>query len=269
MDRVRRIGTWARLGYLARGLVYILLGWIALTSGKALSTGEAIEAFDDLPLGDPLLILLAAGLFGYGLYKLYSAILDLDDKGRDAKGWIVRGSRIIGGLGYWLLAFIAARQVAGRDGAAETGTSAGSGGTQQQAAEQVSQAAGGDLLLVLAGGAVLAVAAGQFWIAIKAKFMDELAGAPGFVKPAGQFGYAARGLVLAIVGWFVVRAGLDGERLRNFGDALAILRNDQPWLFQLVAAGLLLFGLVSLAIAKYRVIRDDDVVARLSAAARN
>jgi hypothetical protein len=94
--------------------------------------------------------------------------------------------------------------------------------------------------------------------------MDEMQGAPSFVKPAGQVGYAARALVLTIVGWFIVRAGLDGERLRSFGDALAIIRNAQPLLFQLVAVGLILFGIASLAVARYRVIRDEDVIARLS-----
>lgn len=264
MERVRRIETWARLGYLARGIVYILLGWIALSSGKALSTGEAVQAFDDLPGGDLMLLVLAFGLFGYGLYKIYSAVVDLDDKGSKPKGLVVRGSRVIGGLGYWVLAFVAARQIGGQDRAADAGTTTGSEGAKQDAAREVAQAAGGELLLILVGLAVLAMAAAQFWIAFKAKFMDEMHGAPPFVKPAGQIGYGARALVLTIVGWFVVRAGIDGERLRSFGDALAMLREDQPLLFKLVAAGLVLFGIVSLAVARHRVIRDEDVVARLT-----
>lgn len=264
MERVRRIETWARLGYAARGIVYILLGWIALSSGKALSTGETVQAFDDLPGGDLVLLVLAFGLFGYGLYKIYSALVDLDDKGGEAKGLVVRGSRVIGGLGYWVLAFIAAQQLGGQDRAAEAGSSAGSEGMKQDAAREVAQVAGGDLLLIMIGIGVLAMAAAQFWIALKAKFMDDLQGAPSWVKPAGQVGYGARALVLTIVGWFVVRAGLEGERLRSFGDALAILRDDQPLIFQAVAAGLVLFGIVSLAVARYRVIRDEDVVARLS-----
>ena len=68
MQRIRRIETWARLGYVARGLVYLALGWIALSSGKALSTSETVEAFDDLPGGNAMLIALAIGLFGYGLF---------------------------------------------------------------------------------------------------------------------------------------------------------------------------------------------------------
>ena len=266
MERIRRIETWARLGYAARGLVYVLLGWIALSSGKALSTGEAVQAVDDLPGGAPLLLAVAIGLLGYGLYKIYSAILDLDNKGDDAKGWVMRGARTLGGLGYWFLAFVAARQlIKGKDGAAEAGQASGSGGAQQDAASQAAEAAGGDLLLVVVGLAVLAVAAAQFVIAYKAKFMGEMPGAPRQVKPAGQIGYAARAIIVAIVGYFFVQAGLDGERVRSSGDALALVRDDHLMLFKLIASGLILFGLVSFVMARYRRIADDDVVARLKA----
>ena len=264
MERIQRIETWARLGYAARGMVYVLLGWIALSSGKALSTDEAVEAFSDLPGGPILLPLLAVGLFGYGAYKIYSAILDLDNKGKDAKAWVVRGARVGGGGGYLLLAFIAAKQAfKGKEGAVEAGQSEGSGGVKQEAASQVADAAGGDLLLTLIGIVVLAVAVAQLVIAYRAKFMDEMPGAPRLVKPAGQAGYAARAVVIAMVGYFVVQAGLDGERLRSFGDALALLREDHATWFKLIAGGLLLFGLVSLAMARYRRVADDNVITRL------
>ena len=266
MERVRRLETWARLGYAARGLVYLLLGYIALSSGKALSTGEAVQAFDDLPGGNILLIILALGLFGYGLYKIYSSVLDLDNKGTEPKGLVVRGTRVLGGLAYWVLSFIAVRQLTqGRDGAAEGGQAGGSGGTDQEAATEVAQAAGGDTLLILIGLGVLALAASQFWIAFKAKFMDEMPGAPPLVKPAGQVGYAARALIITMVGWFILKAGIDGTRLRSSGDALQLIHQDHPTMFKLVAIGLMLFGIVSLVMARYRRIADDDVAARLSA----
>ena len=83
------------------------------------------------------------------------------------------------------------------------------------------------------------------------------------MRPAGQIGYAARALVIAMVGYFIVQAGLHGERLRSFGDALAMLRDGQDTLFKLIAGGLILFGLVSLVMAKYRRVADDDVVDRV------
>ena len=266
MERMRRIETWARLGFAARGIVYLLLGLIALFGGKALSTGETVQAVEDLPGGAPLLVALAIGLFGYGLYKIYSSLLDLDRRGDDAKAWILRGAHILGGLAYWGLSLIAVKQLL-TDGSrgGEAGRSSGSGGARQDAANQVAEAAGGDLLLAAIGLAVLALALVQLAIAWNAKFMNEMPGAPALVKPAGQIGYAARALVIAMVGYFIVQAGLDGERLRSFGDALAMLRDGQATLFKLVAGGLILFGLVSLVMAKYRRVADDDVVERVKA----
>ena len=264
MERIRRLETWARLGYAARGIVYLLLGYIALSTGKALSTSETVEAAENLPGGSLLLAVLAVGLFGYGLYKLYTAALDLDGEGTDAKAIVKRVARAFGGLAYWLLAFFAARQLlSDKGGAAEAGQASGSGGAKQDAASQVAATTGGDTLLVVIGLVILALAASQFYIAYKAEFMKEMPGAPPVVKPAGQIGYAARAIVVAIVGYFAIKAGLDGERVRNFGDALAVVRDDHETLFKLIAAGLILFGLVSLVMARYRRIADDDVVARL------
>lgn len=264
MERIRQLETWARLGYAARGIVYLVLGWIALSSGKAMSTSETVQAIDELPGGGPLLAVLTVGLFGYGLYKLYTAALDLDNDGTDAKGMVKRSARAVGGLAYWLLAFLAAQQLFGsKDSAAEGGQASGSGGAKQDAASEVAGATGGDTLLVVIGLIVLGVAASQFYIAYKAKFMDEMPGAPPLVKPAGQIGYAARAIIVAMVGYFAVKAGLDGDRVRNFGDALAMVRNDQETLFKLIAGGLMLFGLVSLVMARYRRIADEDVIDRL------
>ena len=264
MERIRRLETWARLGYAARGIVYLVLGWIALSSGQALSTSETVQAVDDLPGGGPLLVFLVFGLFVYGLYKLYTATLDLDDDGSDVKGVVKRIARAAGGLAYWFLAFLAAKQLFGsKKGGAEGGQSSGSGGSQQEAATEVAAATGGDTLLIIIGLAVLALAASQFYIAFKAKFMEEMPGAPSWVKSAGQVGYAARAIIVAIVGYFAIQAGLDGERVRNFGDAFASVREGHETLFKLIAAGLILFGFVSLMMARYRRIADEDVVARL------
>lgn len=264
MERIRRLETWARLGYAARGIVYLVLGWIALSSDKAMTTSETVQAIDNLPGGGPLLAVLVIGLFGYGLYKLYTAALDLDDEGNDAKGIVTRIAYAVGGLAYWFLSFLAAQELFGAtQAAAQLGQAAGSGGAQQDAAAQVAGAAGGDTLLVGIGLGILALAAAQFYIAFKAKFMEKTPSAPAWVKPAGQVGYAARAIIVAMVGYFAIQAGLDGDRVRNFGDALAVVRDDDQTLFKLIAAGLFLFGLVSLMMARYRRIADDDVVARL------
>ena len=83
---------------------------------------------------------------------------------------------------------------------------------------------------------------------------------PRLCPTLGRLGYAARALVIGMVGWFLLQAALDGERVRSFGDALALLRNQHGWLFVAVAAGLMAFGLTSLMMARYRRIEDRDVV---------
>jgi hypothetical protein len=262
VNRARHLSTWARLGYAARGIVYLIIGWLAFDSNRPLSAGDAVQSVQAMPMGTGLLMLLALGLFGYGLYKVVFATGDFDGDGTDAKGLVKRGFRFVGGLAYWTLAFIAGRALLGGGGKGEEGQAEGSdSGAAGTASEVVQDGSGGsDALLLIIALAIMATAATQLYIAAKAKFMEEMApDSPPLVKPAGQLGYAARGLVIAIVGWFALKAALGGERLRDFGDALAVVRDDTPLLFKAIAVGLILFGLVSLAMARYRHIRDADL----------
>jgi hypothetical protein len=260
MNRARHIETWARLGYLARGIVYLIIGWLALDSNRPLSSAEAVKSVEAMPLGTLLLALLAVGLFGYGLYRVLEGVFDIDGDGREPKALVKRGAGVASGLAYWALSFIAVRAMADeRKSSGEAGSAAGST-ESAETTRQVAEAPGGDFLLIFAGLVILTVAVVQLVIAFRAKFMEEMeAGAPRLVKPAGQVGYAARGIVFLIVGWFALRSGLGGERLRGFGDALALVRDDHPLLFKLIAVGLLLFGAVSVLMARYRHVKDADV----------
>lgn len=271
MHRARRIETWARLGYLARGIVYLIIGWLALNSNRPMSAGEAVKSVEQMPLGFMLIALLALGLFGYGLYKVGAGLADLDRDGDGGKALAKRGGRVGSGLTYWALAFVAVTAMLAEGSSnGEAGQAGGSGGPRQETARQVAETPGGDVLLILAGLVILAVAVVQLAIAAKAKFMEEMEpDAPRLVKPAGQLGYAARGIVILIVAWFAIKTGLDGGRIRDFGDALAVLRDDQPLLFKLIAAGLLLFGAVSVMMARYRHVRDADLSAVAHRATRH
>jgi hypothetical protein len=251
IDGLRRLELWARLGYAARGFVYLLLGWIALSTGRALSADEAVAEVERLPAAPLLLAFLAAGLFGYALFKLYSAAIDLNHKGDDSKGRLVRLGSALGGLAYIALAWVALKLLLDKP------QSSGGG---EGAASEMAKASGGDALLLIAALVVIGVAIAQFMIAWKAKFMDEMSGSPSWVRPLGRLGYAARALVIAIIGWFLLKAALAGERVRDFGEALALLKGENDWLFLLVAAGLVAFGITSLMMARYRRIEDRDMV---------
>ena len=260
IDKLRRLELWARLGFAARGFVYLLLGWVALSTGRGLSTDDVVAEVERLPAAPLLLAGLAAGLFGYALFKLYIAAIDLDHLGDDARGRLVRLGGAIGGLGYIGLGWLALKLLLGDDGASVAGRAGGSSGAPQEVATDVAQTPGGDLLLILGAGIVVGIAIAQLVIAWKASFMDQMPRCPALVRPIGRLGFAARALVIGMVGWFLLRAGLAGERVRNFGDALALLKADHDWLFVAVAAGLVAFGFTSLMMARYRRIEDRDVV---------
>ena len=260
IDKLRRLELWARLGFAARGFVYLLLGWIALSTGRGLSTDDVVAEVERLPAAPVLLAVVAAGLFGYALFKLYSATIDLDHKGDDNKGRVIRLFGALGGLAYIGLGWFALKVLVDVDEASRAGRGAGSGGAEQEVASDLAQVPGGHLLLIAIAAVVFGIAVAQLVIAWKASFMDQMPRCPGLVRPVGRLGHAARAVVIGIVGWFLLRAGLAGERVRNFGDALALLRADYSWLFLAVAAGLMAFGVTSLMMARYRRIEDRDVV---------
>ena len=92
VDKSEKFQLLVRLGYAARGLVYLTLGYLALTTAnRARGGGEAaFEVLQDIPLGTALLWLMAAGLLAYAIFKFISAIGDVQHHGSDAKGLATR-----------------------------------------------------------------------------------------------------------------------------------------------------------------------------------
>ncbi len=259
LARIARIEWWARAGYAARGLVYVLLGTLILMSGRGVSTASAVAAVRLLPAGTLILVALGLGMFGYGLFRLYEALLDLEGRGDGWGGRFGRIGRALGGLAYWALALVAARTLWGgaERGAAERAT--------QEAGRQVAASPGGSTTLLLAGIVILGIAVAQARRAWRCDFWPLVeADAPRIVRHLGRAGFAARAIVIALVGWFVVRAATGGTPVRGIGGALDSLRTHQT-IMNGVAVGLILFGVFSLALARYRRIRDDDAIARLKA----
>ncbi|MEN9925045.1 MAG: hypothetical protein RL268_1171 [Pseudomonadota bacterium] len=81
--------TWlVRLGYAARGLVYLILGYLALAAASHVKKGgtAAFEVLQGAPLGTLVLWVVAAGLLAYALFKTISAVADIENHGKDWKG---------------------------------------------------------------------------------------------------------------------------------------------------------------------------------------
>lgn len=251
------IETGARAGHCAKGVIYGLIGVLALQSalgrgGQLAGSEDAVRLVHEQPFGQVLLILLGIGLFGYALWRLLVGIADTEGAGRDAKGWAKRAGAVVSGLvnaGLSLLAFqtvIAER---------------GGGGAESWVAQVLAEPFGG-ALVALVGAGILAAAAAQFYQAYSRRFLESFelgrldASSRRWLMRFGQWGHVARGVVFAIVGVACVRAGArenPGET-KGTGDALRDIATSDygQWLLMLVAIGFIAFAAYSLMSARYR-----------------
>lgn len=246
MSKATQLETWTRIGFFARGLIYVLLGYVALSSANVESTSALFGDVENLPAGNLLLGIIFLGAIGYGLWKIYDAVKNLDGHDDDAKGKATRFFYVIGGVGYFILAYLAAKTLFG---------SGGSGEGTTRAAEIAPS------WLVLATGAgVLVAGIWQIKKGVTKEYMEGLLGnTPPFVEWFGLLGHLARGVVFIVSGWFVIQAaGGDSEQARGLAGALNSLR-DTGTLFTVLCVGLILFGIFSIVQARYRTIPNEDL----------
>lgn len=251
VDKSEKFSWLVRLGYAARGLVYILLGYLALsTAGEAQGGGEAVfEMLQNVPLGTTLLWIMAVGLLAYALYKLLAGIADVENRGTDTKGAAKRVGDVASGVAHGFLAY-AAYQFA-------TGTQQSAGGSQEKAGTVLQWELGG-IVIGLIGLGFLIGAAMQAKTAVTGHFMHRVSPrAPTGVEAVGRAGHAARAVVFAIIGWSLMQSAWfsSQSQVKGLGEAIVSLR-DTGTLYTLVAIGLLLFGVFSLVVARYRIIPD-------------
>lgn len=259
MAQVTRLDWIAKAGYAARGLVYILFGWLALSARSNAEKGKngVFDAIEDMPLGDVLLTLTALGLLAYGVYRLTCAFLDIERKGSEAKGLAGRAAQFVSGVLHLALAYTATQFI----GSGQAKSAGSDGETTREATRTLLDAELGDTGLWVVALGFFAAGAWQAYRAFKNKHMKRLApDAPPFSETIGRIGVATRGLVFAVIGWSFVRAAQSesAQHAQGFGDAVASL-SETGGLYTFVAIGLILFGVFSLIQARYRVVPAVDV----------
>ena len=256
MSASPRFSAFTRLGFAARGLLYIAIAMLLIRSGRSEDVSGALIELGRSG-GDPLLLAMAAGFVAYGLWRLADAALDIEGHGPGTEG--LGGRLAAGGSGiiYLFLALQAFRLI--------TGDRAESPDASDRASAAL-HLPGGPVLLVIAGAVLVGAGVYQLVKAYECRFCDRLdprvANLPS-VRWMGRAGYSARGVIFIVSGYFIVRAGLDSRASEAGGMEEALRWLDSP-VDLLVAAGLLLFGLFSMVEARYRVIHDVplDEVAR-------
>lgn len=249
---------WARMGYAARGLVYLTIGALAFQAtfalgGKMTDSKGALSAVSNYPFGEVLLWLMVVGLSGYVFWRLLQSLLDADNHGWGAKAVVVRGALLISAfthatLAYWLVKLLMA--------------------TPDQGGQSITERLPSSWLVLGFGLILFGVAAAHIfkgWNAGFERYVSLPADYSKILRPICQFGLIARGLVWAALGWIFVRSALSLRQIREeqgTGDALAWFAQAPygQWVLACIATGLMAFGCYSLIEAKYRRIDTPEEI---------
>jgi hypothetical protein len=251
----RAVEALARLGLASRGLVWLVLGLlaVAVVRGDEAQTDQtgALRALAETPVGTPLLLALALGFAGYAAWLLLSAAVGhRDEDGRKR----LRARLESGGKGVVYIALcVSTLQFLARG--------AGGADARSRTAEVMSHP-GGRTAVGLVGAALLAVGAYLALKGLRRKHSEclEHYRVPGVLRrPAvlvGAVGYVGRGAVVALVGAFLVRAAVlvRPEEAKGLDAALQTVA-QQPYgrvLLALAAVGVLAYALWSFFEAAYR-----------------
>ena len=207
-----------------------------------------------LPFGDVFLVAVAVGLAGYALWRLVQAVRRTEDLGTSPKGMYSASGTPSAERGN------PRRPGVDRGGARPGAPAPGRRGRVARTGRLDALVPHGTWLVCAVGAVVIGVGVAQLVIAARASFLLKLGslseGARAWVTWLGRLGYVARGVVLFLIGGFLISAGIHANPrdARGIGGALRGIAHQPEgrWLFGAVALGLAAYGVFMLVVARYR-----------------
>ena len=248
----------ARIGFIARGVIYATIGLLAIqvaihSSNEKTNQRGAMQTIEEQPFGHGLLIAVAIGLGGYALWRFVQAAYGRGPEGGGDSSSSGRIVALASGISYAAMCALAVSVL--------LGTSSGSSNAHSSTAGVLSWPAG-RWIVGAAGVVFIGVALYQGYKGISRKFLEEDKTekmgptARRWVTVIGVVGHLARMVAFGLIGIFVVKAAVDYAPKKAVGldGALAKLAHQTygTALLFVVAAGLVAFGLYSIADARYR-----------------
>jgi Domain of Unknown Function (DUF1206) len=252
----RAIEGFVRLGYVAKGVVYLLIGALALRvaaglhGGRLTDPGGALYVVLRRPMGHALLIAIAVGLLAYAGWQIAGAIFGWDRHGR--AGYLVRALTVVRAAVYGAIGVQAMKLAVGLRGS-------------HVGPEPLVRAAlhwpFGAWLVLLAGIGSACYGIVQVRDAINGHLEPDLDAhtlrrcAGDWALQLARAGIVARALVLFLLALGVIRAAIVHRASAAGGmDASLVILNSMPqgtFLLGATAAGLLAYGVYQFLHARF------------------
>ena len=259
---VRKASPWivrmGRVGLVAKGLVYVILGWLAIQTvfyreGELTDQRGALQSVLRQPFGIVLLGLMCFGLFAYMVWRIVQALFNPEREPQTFGGWSKRIFRFGSGILYGGLGVAAARLLVGMQANRRT---------PSDWTAMVMRWPLGKWLVVAAGLAIVGFGMFRIYKAWEGELKKHLvldayaARVRGWITGIGRLGQAARGVVFIVMGAFAFFAGLhtNPNEAKGIAEALMFIERQPygPYLLGATAAGLIAYGLFQFVEARYR-----------------
>ncbi|SDU70999.1 DUF1206 domain-containing protein [Amycolatopsis keratiniphila] len=255
----KAVQVFGRIGMGCYGLVYLLIGYLAVRvavggGGQEADGRGAIAEVGSTPVGGVLLWVLAAGLVAYGLWQGLLAAVGytwIDRQRTRTVKRVTSGVRCLVGISLGVYAAKVALG-AGEQGSGDQ--------KQQEFTAWLLGLPAGPFLVTLVAVVVFGVAVGSVVKGIRRTFVQDIdlaklpSGTRRWVDRLGRIGYVARGFVFGVVAVLVGYAALTHDPSRSGGlDAALRTLAAQPFgtvLLLVVAVGVAAFGVYCVGAAR-------------------
>ncbi len=249
------VRTVGRIGIASRGVIYLLLGYLAFDiarHGSAPTQTSSTGALQELEAragGKLVLVVLAIGLGCYAAWRGFDVVTGTN-------GTIRRVSSLVVGLIYGVLCFRAVELVTGRS------ASGGASNNPVPWVAKVMRWSGGTVAIEVAGAGLVAAGAG---LAVWGVFhrCDKRTALEHVSRPyqrairiLGGFGELTRGVLVALLGIYLIAAGATSNptQAKSVDQTLRALVHHPfgALAISAIALGLVSFGVFSLFDARLR-----------------